>query len=46
MSAYTAKMLKRQDLIYPVPGNTEQWEALLYVLRSVAEISENSLLQS
>lgn len=44
--AYTAKMLKRQDLIHPVPGNTEQWEALLYVLRSDAEINEYSLVQS
>lgn len=43
--AYTAEMLKRQDL-NPVPGNTEQWEALLYVLRSAAEINEYSLIQS
>lgn len=43
--AYTAEMLKRQDL-NPVPGNTEQWEALSYVLRNVAEINEYSLIQS
>lgn len=43
--AYTAEMLKRQDL-NPVPGNTEQWETLLYVLGNVAEINEYSLIQS